>query len=64
MDTTLDQPWLTSFVREHKRSPTVKRDGVAAWLRNEIEYLESITRTQFGDGSLSSYRTVLKEIER
>lgn len=58
-----DEPWATSFVRKHKRSPTVKRDGITAWLRNEIEYLESISRTEYGDGSLSSYKTVLKEIE-
>lgn len=64
MDSPVDQPWQTNFVREHKRSPTARRDGVAVWLRNEIEYLESITRTDFGDGSLSSYKAVLREIER
>ena len=60
---TAEQPWLTSFVREHKRAPTAKRDGIAAWLRNEIEYLESIARTEFGNGSLASYKSALKEVE-
>lgn len=57
---------MTSFLAEHKRRPTAKRDGIAAWLRDEIEYLESIgiDRTEFGDGALSAYKNTLRELER
>lgn len=53
----------TPFAREHGRSPTAKRDGIAAWLKEQIDYLESIARTNFGDGALSAYRETLRELE-
>ena len=58
------EPWMTTFLRENKRRPTAKRDGIAAWLREEIEYLESIDRTECGNGSLSAYKATLRELER
>lgn len=51
------------FLAEHKRRPTAKRDGIAAWLRDEIAYLESIRRTEFGDGALAAYKSTLRELE-
>jgi hypothetical protein len=54
----------TSFLREHKRNPSVQRDGLAVWLRDQIEYLESVELTSYGDGSLAAYKTVLREVER
>jgi hypothetical protein len=45
------------------KRPTASRDGIAAWLRDQIEYLESIKRTEYGDGSLSAYKAVLRELE-
>ncbi len=54
----------TPFLAEHKRLPTAKRDGIAVWLREQIAYLESIGRTEFGDGCLSAYKSTLQEIER
>ena len=51
------------FLREHKRRPDVKRDGIVAWLEDEIAWLESITRTDNGDGALSAYKTTLREIK-
>ncbi len=51
------------FLAEHKRRPTAKRDGIAAWLRDEIAYLESIDRTEYGNGALSAYKSTLKELE-
>jgi hypothetical protein len=54
----------TSFLREHKRNPSVQRDGIAVWLRDQIEWLESIDLTRFGDGSLAAYKSVLREVER
>ena len=53
----------TAFLAEHKRRPTARRDGMAAWLRDEIEYLEQIALTEYGEGSLSAYRAALKELE-
>jgi hypothetical protein len=50
------------FLAEHKRRPTVKRDGIVAWLTDEIAYLESIERTEFGDGSLSAYKSTLEAV--
>lgn len=50
------------FLAEHKRRPTVARDGIVAWLNDEISYLESIARTEFGDGSLSAYKATLKAV--
>jgi hypothetical protein len=50
------------FLREHKRRPTVARDGIVAWLKDEIAYLESIARTEFGDGSLSAYKSTLRAV--
>lgn len=50
------------FLREHKRRPTVARDGIVAWLTDEIVYLESIERTEFGDGSLSAYKSTLRAV--
>lgn len=64
MSAKTDTPWLTPFQAEHKRRPSAKRDGIAAWLRDEIAYLEAIKRTDFGDGSLSAYRAALDEVER
>lgn len=61
---TTDAPWATSFLREHKRSPSAVRDGIAAWLKDQIEYLESIGRTEFGDGALSAYKETLREFQR
>ena len=55
--------WLTSFIWENCRCPTARRDGIVAWLKNEIEYLEGIERTRFGDGSLSAYKATLREME-
>lgn len=60
--TTTDHPWTTSFRREHKRSPSVKRDGIEAWLKDEIEYLEDISLTEFGRGALSAYKSALEAI--
>ena len=54
----------TTFVAQHKRSPTARRDGIAAWLRDQIEWLESIDLTEFGNGSLAAYKATLKELER
>jgi hypothetical protein len=54
----------TSFLREHKRNPSVQRDGIAVWLRDQIEFLESIKLTEFGEGSLATFRAVLREVER
>lgn len=54
----------TPFLAEHHRRPTAKRDGIAAWLKEQIAYLESIGRTEFGEGSLSAYKTTLQELER
>ena len=54
----------TTFVAQQKRSPTARRDGIAAWLRDQIEWLESIGRTEFGNGSLAAYKAALKELER
>ena len=61
--TTADRP-VEPFLAEHKRRPTAKRDGIAAWLRDEIAYLESINRTYYGDGSLAAYKATLKELDR
>jgi len=57
-------PWMTSFLRENKRSPSIKHDGIAVWLRDQIEYLEAIGRTSFGEGTLSAYRSTLGGLER
>ena len=46
-----------------KRRPTASRDGIAAWLRDQIEYLESIKRTEYGDGSLAAYNATIRELE-
>lgn len=46
-----------------KRRPTVQRDGIEAWLLAEIQYLERIKRTDFGDGSLAAYKRTLKELQ-
>jgi hypothetical protein len=53
----------TAFLAQHKRRPTAMLDGIAAWLRDEIEYLEAIRRTEHGDGALSAYKATLKEVE-
>ena len=53
----------TSFLAKHKRLPTAKQDGIAAWLRDEIEYLEGNGRTPYGDGCLAAYKETLKELE-
>ena len=60
----VDKHWSTSFREQHKRAPTAKRDGIAAWLRDEIEYLEAIDLTQYGHGALAAYRAALEELER
>lgn len=52
----------TAFLAEHKRRPTAKRDGIAAWLKDEIEYLEQIERTPYGDGALRGYKATLLEL--
>lgn len=52
------------FLAEHKRRPTAKRDGIGAWLRDEIAYLESIDRTEHGNGALAAYKATLKELTR
>lgn len=41
----------------------VKRDDLETWLREQIEYLISISRTPFGDGTLAAYGAVLREIQ-
>jgi hypothetical protein len=51
----------TSFLAQHHRRPTAKQDGMAAWLREQIEYLETIELTPYGAGSLSAYKSVLEE---
>ena len=56
-------PGMTAFLAEHKRRPTARQDGISAWLRDQIEYLEDIERTPFGDGSLSAYKSTLEELE-
>lgn len=61
--TTTWQP-AEPFPAEHKRRPTAKRDGIGAWLRDEIAYLESIDRTEHGNGALAAYNATLKELER
>jgi hypothetical protein len=53
----------TPFLREHHRLPTVKQDGIVAWLKEQVAYLESIDRTEFGDGCLSAYKSTLREVE-
>jgi hypothetical protein len=50
------------FLREHGRRPIVARDGIVAWLTDEISYLESIELTEFGDGSLSAYKSTLRAV--
>ena len=57
-------PPAEPFLSEHKRRPTAKRDGIGAWLKDEIAYLESIQRTERGEGALSAYKATLKELER
>ncbi len=60
---TSDQPWTTTFRREHKRSPGVKLDGIEAWLRDEIEYLESVVSlTEYGRGVLGAHKSTLEAI--
>lgn len=54
----------TPFLAEHHRMSTVKQDGIDVWLKEQISYLESIGRTEFGDGCLSAYKTTLKEVQR
>ncbi len=56
--------WSTTFRSQHNRSPSAQQDGIAAWLRDEIEYLDKIVLTSFGEGALSAYRAVLKEVSR
>jgi hypothetical protein len=34
------------------------------WLVDQIGFLQSIKRTEFGEGSLSSYKAALKELDR
>lgn len=43
--------------------PSTKLDGIKAWLLNQISYLESIKRSEFGDGTLAAYRRTLEELE-
>lgn len=62
-DSRTTETWTTSFMRQHKRSPSVRLDGIEAWLSDQIEYLESIKRTPFGDGALSAFRNTQREIE-
>lgn len=38
-------------------------DYFERWLRSEIDYLESIKRTEHGDGSLSKAKSALREAE-
>jgi hypothetical protein len=52
------------FLREHKRRPTAKRDGIVVWLTDEIAYLESIGRTEYGNGRLDAFKGVLEEVSR
>lgn len=54
---------MTTFLARHCRRPTARLDGIAAWLRDEIEYLEAISRTPHGDGALAAYRGTLRELE-
>lgn len=51
----------TTFLTKHFRRPTIQKDGLETWLTDQIEYLEGIRRTKFGDGSLASYKHVLRE---
>jgi hypothetical protein len=56
-------PGLTPFLAEHKRRPSAKRDGIAAWLKDHIAWLESIEITPYGDGALAAYKATLLELE-
>lgn len=49
------------FLREHKRAPMVSRDGLQAWLTDQIAYLESIDRTEHGDGAFAALKSVARE---
>ena len=51
------------FLAKHKRRPRARRDGIAAWLRDEIGWLESIDRTEHGDGAMAAYKATLRELE-
>lgn len=56
---------LTPFLRKHKRRPSIKQDGLAVWLEDQIAYLETIqSRTKFGDGALEAYKHVLHEVSK
>jgi hypothetical protein len=56
-------PRLTPFLAEHKRRPTAKQDGIAAWLKDQVAYLETIQRTRYGDGAWEAYKATLRELE-
>jgi hypothetical protein len=58
-----DYPGRTSFLMQHKRRPTARQDGIAAWLKDEIEYLEGVARTEHGEGALAAYKATLRELE-
>lgn len=57
---------LTPFLREHKRRPNVKQDGLTVWLEDQIAYLETLQdrRIKFGDGALAAYKHVLHEVSK
>lgn len=63
-DQTMATQPVEPFLAEHKRRPTAKKDGIAAWLRDEIAYLESIELTEHGNGALAAYKATLRELER
>jgi len=61
-DTTM--PGMTPFLAEHKRRPTAKQDGIKAWLQDQVDFLQTIRLTDFGNGALSAYRSTLEELDR
>lgn len=65
-DTLIAAPYQPAepFLAANCRRPTAARDGIGAWLRDEIAWLESIARTEHGDGALAAYRAALHELER
>lgn len=56
-------PWMTPFLVQHKRRPTAKQDGIETWIQDEIDCLESIARSEHGDGALVAYKAVLREMK-